>query len=263
MRAETPAAAGMLGRLTLGMPQLSPFGLAEPWALRDGGDRHWAMLSRAMGRPEGAFEDAGGRPLYAAFCATEIVLHPAPGRGAALLGRDLTIRSAIGRVSAGRIGSAHVYEAGGAMLARLRMVSTFVGREESGARRLARRPPRIEATLPAAPPRLARLAAAAHAAGRAARHDPGEGAARRLAPCPEADFNAVGLLYFPSYSRLAAEALRAEGLAPAPLRRRRALYFGNLDPGEVVLARIGAARGDALVRLAREDGAPLALVATR
>ena len=77
-------AAGMLGRLTLGMPHLSPSGLAEGWALREGGDRHWAMLARAMGRAEGAFEDAAGRPLYAAFCVTELRMAPRDGFGAAL-----------------------------------------------------------------------------------------------------------------------------------------------------------------------------------
>jgi probable biosynthetic protein (TIGR04098 family) len=56
----------------------------------------------------------------------------------------------------------------------------------------------------------------------------------RLTPCPSLDFNAVGLLYFPSFSALAE---RAEWIATGeakPLLQRDMFYFGNLEAGESV-----------------------------
>ena len=259
--AAPPRAAGMIGRLVLGMPQLSPSGLAEQWALREGGDRHWAMLSRAMGRAEGAFEDAAGRPLYAAFCVTELTMRPRDGLGAELLGAELTLRSTLGRVSAGRMGSEHVFAARGEEVARLRMISAFVGHDRA-AGRLVRRPPAAEAAPPRAGEALLALSRAASRTARRVRAG-GEagGPSLTLHPCPETDFNAVGLLYFPSYSALAAQALRRGLGTGARIRRRRAIYLGNPPPGAPVTAALPRKTGGELL-LSGPGGAPLAAIAT-
>ncbi|MGG7565479.1 Pnap_2097 family protein [Rhodovulum sp. DZ06] len=258
-------AAGMLGRMTLGMPHLSPSGLAEDWVLREGGDRHWAMLSRAMGRAEGAFEDAQGRPLYAAFCATELAMDPRDGLGAALLGAELSLRSTLGRVSAGRIGSEHVLSARGRAVARLRMISAFVAHDPR-AGRLAARPPAAAIAPPPAGPGLMALGAAAGREARRLRAAPPPVPQAVLHPCPERDFNAVGLLYFPAYSALAAAALRrgaGRGAGPfARVRARRVVYLGNPAAGAAVRAASAASGRRARTVLHAPCGAPLAAATT-
>ncbi|MEM1360359.1 MAG: hypothetical protein AAGF94_01415 [Pseudomonadota bacterium] len=40
------------------MTQLSPFRLSEQWLSRNCGDRHWALISDALGQQRARFHDA-------------------------------------------------------------------------------------------------------------------------------------------------------------------------------------------------------------
>ncbi|MGO4853300.1 Pnap_2097 family protein [Phaeovulum sp. W22_SRMD_FR3] len=226
------------------MMQLGPDGLSEQWLLRDAGDRHWALIAEAMGQERAVFRDAEGRALYAAFCATSLVLARPDGP---LLGHSAQITSALYEVSATQLGSVHLLQQAGGVLAELRMISTFVGHDASGSNhRILRRPPGRGLALPPAPAPLRALADQARQQARRARDAAGAPPGGvTVTPCPSLDFNAVGLLYFPTFSRLAEQAEWAASGVLAPLARRDVVYLGNLDRGETVRLRMGGATPEA------------------
>lgn len=238
--------------LVVAMAHLSPFGLSEQWLLRDAGDRHWALIAQALGQTQAVFADADGRPVYAAFCATRLDLEQGPPD----LGHRIEITSTLYAVSATRIGSCHVVSGGGRVLARLNMISTFVSHDASGSnRRIVRNAPQSAADLPPAPDALVDLGDRARAVARGLRaqrlHMP---ALAQISPVPALDFNAVGLLYFPTFSRLAETAAPAAGA----LRTREVVYLGNIDPGESV--SVHHACGG--LEMCRGDGVTIAFVRT-
>ncbi|MCD1618737.1 Pnap_2097 family protein [Salipiger marinus] len=221
--------------LSLGMAMLSPFGLSEQWLLRDAGDRHWTLIADALGQSGIAFRDAEGHPVYAAFCATELTL-ARPSRP--LLGTGIEITSTLHVVAANRIGSEHHIAGAEGWLGTLRMISCFLRHDGSGSnRRLLRSSlPGLD-DLAAATPGLDRQHARARTLARQSRDTPATGPELLVqTPVPALDFNAVGLLYFPTFSRLA-EAARP---CPAPLTGREVVYLGNLDQGEHVTVRAAA-----------------------
>lgn len=224
VRTETALAE----RMVLGMRHLSPFGLAEPWLLRDCGDRHWALIARAMGQERAVFADALGRPVYAAFCATRLDLAPVRRT---LLGETVEIGSNLCALTPVRLGSVHRLTAGGRELARLEMISTFVSHDGSGSnRRILRSAPLGRLELPQAGADLLELENNARSLARAARARSPVAAIHAEVPAPALDFNAVGLLYFPTFSRLAETAQPGR----TALARREVVHLGNVDPGEAV-----------------------------
>ncbi|WP_376870180.1 Pnap_2097 family protein [Albirhodobacter sp. R86504] len=232
-RLDRPAAPQTAQEFPLGMMQLGPSGLSEQWVLRAGGDRHWALIAQAMGQEKAVFHDAQGREIYAAFCATSLTL-TAPAQ--TLLGQRALLTSTLFEAGPCQLGSTHKMTFNGQILAELMMISAFVGHDDSRSNhRITRRHPRRMPPLPAPPPALALLALEARRQARQTRSMKANGAAHlRLTPCPSLDFNAVGLLYFPSFSALAE---RAEWIATGeakPLLQRDMFYFGNLEAGESV-----------------------------
>ncbi|EPX85298.1 Pnap_2097 family protein [Salipiger mucosus] len=231
-------------RQMLGMQQLCPHGISEQWLLAACGDIHWTLIASALGQDGLRFRAEDGRPLYAAFCATRLELAPT----GELLGQDLFIRSEIAGLGGARTGSRHVFTVGGRIVGTLLMLSTFVTHDETGSNcRIVRARPDREGAFPAAGPDLTALAARATDVSRGLRgHRMALDDTCRIEPCPALDFNAVGLLYFPSFSRLAETA--APGLSP--IRMRELVYLGNLDAGEAVHIR----RTGSETTIAREDG---------
>ncbi|MEM8553660.1 MAG: Pnap_2097 family protein [Pseudomonadota bacterium] len=215
--------------LPLGMAQLSPFGLSEDWVLKSCGDRHWSLIAQASGRDSLAFHDADGHPIYAAFCATSLRLTAPPSP---ILGQTLEVRSALFAVGTSRIGSRHILSVNGRDLAMLSMVSTFLRHDESGSNhRLLRGGLPGMCPLPAAIAPIQDLANRARATAR--RKDafhPTQPPKLSITPNPALDFNAVGLLYFPTYSRISAMAMDHH---PASFTRD-VIYLGNLDMGEPI-----------------------------
>ncbi|WP_424966503.1 Pnap_2097 family protein [Dinoroseobacter sp. S375] len=221
-------------RLTLGMAQLAYRGLAEDWWLRHLGDVHWQLIADAVGQHSTVFRDAAGRQIYAAFCATEFEqLDPE----AAALGSETTLCSELWAVARSRLQSVHRLVIGGQKVARMRLISTFVTHLEQGVNAsVCRANPYLLPVLPQAPDGFAERSSALAKAQRA---DPRIGTPKlELHPCTGSDFNAVGLLYFPSYTRLFEQA--AQRLDPRadwrPVRRRCVTYFSNIETGETVHA---------------------------
>lgn len=249
-RPATPRPAPVLEeRVRLGMMQLAPQGISEQWMLRFCGDQHWSLIAAAMGQERAVFRDAEGRPIYAAFCATELTFSPPQPD---LLGVDAVLHSRLFRVSGSQTGSIHQLTAGGEVLAELSMISTFVGHDATGSNhRILRRPPQQEAALPDAPAALMALAERSRQRARTLRLAPSETLpAAMVTPNPALDFNAVGLMYFPAFSRLAAEADWALSRSMAPLARREVTYLGNVNAGEPLWVQ----SSPGMVRIARRDG---------
>lgn len=235
-------------RVRLGMMQLGHQGVSEQWLLRFCGDQHWALLAGAMGQDRAVFQDEAGRPIYAAFCATDLRLGP-PQPG--LLGADAMLHSRLFAVSGSQTGSIHQLVAGGTLLAELSMISTFVGHDATRSNhRILRRLPQHEAALPPAPAALTDLAERSRQRARALRQAPPLNAAPSITPNPALDFNAVGLMYFPAFSRIAAEAEWALHRSMAALARREVTYLGNLNAGEALMVEAAPGR----VQIARLDG---------
>lgn len=252
--ADGPQAAS---DITLGMMHLSPGGISEQWLLRACGDRHWSMIAGALGQERAAFTDAEGRSIYAAFCATDLWLAPPADH----MCQRATLVSALYDVSGALLGSEHELFVHGQMIARLRMVSSFVGRDETGAnRRIVRRMPGGQLHLPAATRALRSLADDARVVARRMRTARPRGTpAMTATPCPALDFNAVGLLYFPAFSAFA-ERLEWTRGQPGALRGRRVVYAGNLDAGDRVDL---FTRTPAEIDLVRSDGRVIGHVTVR
>lgn len=238
--------------IPLGMAQLAFRGLSEDWWLRHLGDVHWQLIADAVGQRTTVFRDAEGRQIYAAFCATEFEqLQP----DAAQLGGAIALRSDLWAAAKNQLQSNHFLTSGGAEIARFRLISTFVAHQQRGLNASVRRAsPSLLPVLPTAPDSFARTA---RAAAKAQRPGPAvDGPHIELTPCIGTDFNAVGLLYFPSYTRMFEQAERrsAGALGWSPIRRRMISYFGNIDMGERVTVSRAPEGAAALTLWSRASG---------
>ncbi|MEP1944692.1 MAG: hypothetical protein ABJJ03_16445, partial [Sulfitobacter sp.] len=149
-----------------------------------------------------------------------------------LLGESLTIQSDLTSLGGPKVGSRHVFIHRGQEIGRLLMLSIFVAHDETGSNR------RITRALPAQPCNLPPAGAELRALEKRAQHMSRDLRRRAAPPVTRApltpqftlDFNAVGLLYFPSFSRI----IEQSTACTSPLRMREVTYLGNLDPGDTV-----------------------------
>lgn len=227
--------SGLEERHVLGMAEMGYRGLSEQWLKRRAGDLHWQLIARAAGQREAVFTCSDGEPLYAAFCATSVKLaRPELPR----LGGELTLSADLYRVGHGRLSSLLTISADGVEVGRMVLVSMFVGRTAPGVNRsVVRRSPRALAMPPEAPLAIRRVAEHSSVVAREIRNQVFMRASlperQRVLPCPATDFNAAGLLYFPSYSALADRALFQAGEKHiGMLASRHVIYLGNVEPGE-------------------------------
>ncbi len=244
--------------LPLGMAQLSPVGLSEQWLLRFCGDQHWALIAKALGQREAVFHAADGRPVYAAFCATSLRFH---ALSQPLLGQDARIVSGLFAVSDTRTGSRHQVMVAGKVVAELTMISSFVSHDASGSNtRIFRNTVLGDMQLPPAGTELMQLDGQARDIARGLRKAPPIGAQAFYSerPTPALDFNAVGLLYFPTFSRIAETAAFTRSARSYPALRRDVVYLGNINQGDMVHV---SDRG-AITVITRGDGSLIAAVQT-
>lgn len=243
-------------RLAIGMRHLTAMGLSEQWLLRECGDRHWQLIANAMGLARAVFRGPDGRPAYAAFCATSVELQ---SLGAEALGASAHLASSLHAVSPVQLGSVHLLECEGRVVARLSMISIFVSHDGSGLNRAIRRnQPLIDLCLPVAPAGIEALAQAARSIARGLRDGGPQGPLVHSETPPPTDFNAVGLLYFPSFTRIAQSAEAKTRVANLPIARRDVVYLGNVDPGE----RLFVHRADRALVMRRGDDKPVAWILT-
>ncbi|NIZ14904.1 hypothetical protein HCZ87_16165 [Phaeobacter sp. HF9A] len=221
-------------RLPLGMAQLSPTGLSEQWLLRFCGDQHWALIAKALGLREAVFQAVDGCPVYAAFCATSLRFQ---ALSQPLLGQDAQILSRLFAVSDTRTGSTHQVVVAGKVIAELSMISSFVSHDASRSNtRIFRNNVLGEMQLLPAGDGLMMLDRQARETARGLRKTAPLDAPAHYSerPVPALDFNAVGLLYFPTFSRIAEAAAYARSARPAPVLGRDVIYLGNINQGDTV-----------------------------
>lgn len=233
MNALTAQASKQVGRrtsLSMGMAQLGFRGLAEEWWLRCLGDVHWQLIADSVGQNTTVFKDRDGRQVYAAFCATEFD-QPHPDQVG--LGETLAVTSTLWAAGRSRLQSIHVLMSGDVVVARFRLVSTFVchGDDRVNAS-ISRTMPYLVPVLDQAPDDFALQASTAARTCRSKEAMSGDKVV--IHPCVGTDFNAVGLLYFPSFTRFFDQAERGGGARQgwSPVRQRRVLYFSNIERGE-------------------------------
>lgn len=88
--------------------------------------------------------------------------------------------------------------------------------------------------------------------------------AQKVLPCPATEFNAAGLLYFPSYSALADRGLSQAGEKHiGMITSRNVLYLGNVEPGEWIDITFKTLPSGHDVLLKGRDSRPLALMRVR
>ena len=234
--------------ITLGMAELQPDGISEQWFLKLGGDIHWSLIAQAMGQKHAAFEDIYGREVYAAFCATSIELSPL----AKLLAKDVEITSSLYQVSHHQIGSVHKILLAKEEIASLSMISTFVSHGEDKANTsIVRNKYMPSLALDMAPQKILALAEHARTTARVNANPVMKcDQNQAIMPCRSLDFNAVGLLYFPSFSKFAENFECQMQKTTQPLKRRDVVYLGNLDIG----TSINLASSGTDVFIHRDDG---------
>lgn len=256
----------LIERHVLGMAEMGYRGLSEQWLKRRAGDLHWRLIARAMGQRDAVFTCSEGEPLYAAFCATSLqIARPHLPR----LGGEMTLAADLYRVGHGRLASRLRIKSDGDLVGHMILVSTFVGHAEPGINRsVVRRSPRVLAMPPEAPLAVRRVAEQASAITREIRSHglklTGMSEAQEVLPCPATDFNAAGLLYFPSYSALADRALFQAGEKNTRMVTcRHVVYLGNVEPGEWMNINFRKLPSGHDVFLHGPDSRPLALMRVR
>lgn len=256
----------LIERHVLGMAEMGYRGLSEQWLKRRAGDLHWRLIARAMGQRDAVFSCSEGEPLYAAFCATSLqIARPHLPR----LGGEMTLAADLYRVGHGRLASRLRIKSDGNLVGQMILVSTFVGHAEPGINRsVVRRSPRVLAMPPEAPPAVRRVAEQASAITREIRNHGlklnGMSETQKVLPCPATDFNAAGLLYFPSYSALADRALFQAGEKNTRMITcRHVVYLGNVEPGEWMNINFQNFPRRHDVSLRGADGRPLAVMRVR
>lgn len=246
----------------LGMAEMGFRGLSEQWLMRRAGDLHWRLLAEALGQRDAVFRCADGQPLYATFLASSLrISAPELPR---LCGK-FSLSARLWAIGRSRSGSEHVLRCDGRPVGVLRLISTFAGhRDPASNRSMVRRMPAVMAALPEAPTALQRLA---RQAGVISRHlGPLQFAGRRILmrPCPATDFNAAGLLYFPSFAALTDRCdFATEGRNAGYLTERHVIYAGNVEFGEAVDVTFRDRANGHLAQLRGSDGRALALLSTR
>lgn len=243
--------------ITLGMAELQPDGISEQWFLKLCGDVHWSLIAKAMGQKRAVFEDVNGREVYAAFCATSLELQPRQD----LLAQDVEIFSSIYRVSQHQIGSEHKIFLSGNEIASLSMISTFVCHSEDGLNTtIIRNKYMPSLALELAPQSLLDLAKKARNIARRDLDNENLGAPiDKITPCRSLDFNAVGLLYFPSFSKFAESIACSLNKSTKPLLKRDVVYLGNVDAGSALkFYSLGN-----YIYIKRDDGKLIAFISTQ
>jgi probable biosynthetic protein (TIGR04099 family) len=226
------------------MPQLDSSGLSEVWLQKTCGERHWSGLAQALRRPPQSWFDAQGQRVYAAFGMVRL-------QGAELWrareGQTLALSGTLHPIGRVQAWSRHRLEIAGRAIGQLEMLSMFVSRSDASTNRSVRRtamdaggddpPPMAITFMEHAKTWRRALAEQTSPPSAVAPHGPEP---LTFLPCPRADFNGAGLLYFPSFTGFADRALWAWGLLGVDdvVLARECLFVGNLDLGESLTVRL-------------------------
>jgi probable biosynthetic protein (TIGR04098 family) len=223
----------------LNMPQMALGGLSESWLLKEVGDIHWSLITRALGQQSSRLSDAGGNRLYATF--TRVQLRSTAPLAAYAENETIAIKAKGSRYGAAMFFSDAALSGDGRS-ALVRVMSSFSKYGEAGANTsLLKGQPEIPAGC--AIPEHAELPEFAHEyRARRACEPPSAIFECRYDIIPPHDINGVGLIYFAAYPMI--NDLCAMRFAGAAFPRefsthhRDVFYFANSDPDETLIYRI-------------------------
>jgi probable biosynthetic protein (TIGR04099 family) len=224
---------GLYPHILLGMPHLTPFGLARTWLLKELGHRHWLLLGRSLGLDNADFRTPAGEEAYAAITALKVDARLSRASANAVL----TIRSNLYSVSNARMESVHRLAIDGMDIGIVVLQSVFVARTgmgNSSIRRALVRHFLMDGVVSQG------LLTEDIAGLRLWNDPPCFEREMTFHPCPFEEFNGAGLFYFAEFAALVSHAFSAwEGNAAAkrldtPLSM---LFFRNIEAGEAL--RIG------------------------
>lgn len=236
--------------IMVGMPQLALNGLSEHWLLKECGHRHWLMLAELFGQPLPDFRDSEGAKLYATFTGLSL----AGARLDDVAEHDrLAIDGRIVRTSRTQYLSIQTVHANGRPVGTVTLQSIFLKRAVAGdnlsvLRALPHPAPRLAPVLTPDSPFASPFAALCQRFRRDdwEEHWSFRRTARRpdsevvVDPCPAADFNGAGFLYFASFPAIldrADWALERAAGAEWITTDRNLFYYGNINPGDRVIVR--------------------------
>lgn len=237
---------GIGGPITVGMPQLALNGLSEHWLLKECGHRHWLMLAELFGQPVPDFRDGEGATLYATFTGVSL----ARARLDEVREHDrIAIDGRIVRTSRTQYLSIQTVHANGRPVGTVTLQSIFLKRAVAGDNLSVLRALPHPAPRPA--PVLTSPSPFASLCQRFRRDDWDEHwrfrrTARRpdrevvVDPCPAADFNGAGFLYFASFPAIldrADWALERAAGTDWITTDRDLFYYGNINPGDRLIVR--------------------------
>lgn len=229
------------------MSNLAYTGLSENWLLKECGHQHWMALATLYDRPVPDFRDAQGRIAYAAFTQMK-------SQGLQLQAiaenRRFSLHTCLSRTAQNRHVSQQQLLLGERCVGRITLVSTFVSRHVPGDNRSV-----AKACLQNAPARAitpSAQAQALHNLGKQLRNGDWHShfqleqkrchamPAYSFTPCPDVDYNGAELFYFANFQAVVERAeWQLPGLRrPGQVRQREIHYYGNLDIGDTLLARL-------------------------
>jgi probable biosynthetic protein (TIGR04099 family) len=224
---------GLYPQILLGMPHLTPFGLARTWLLKELGHRHWLLLGRSLGLDNADFRTPEGEEAYAAITALRVDARLSRACANAVL----TIRSDLYSVSNARMESVHRLAIDGVDIGFVVLQSVFVARTGVGNSSIQRAlVQHFRMDGPASQGLLTKDIAEL----RLWDEPPCFEKALTFQPCPLEEFNGAGLFYFAEFAALVSTAFSAwEGQAAAMRLDRplSMLFFRNIEAGETL--RIG------------------------
>lgn len=246
----------------LGMAEMGFCGLSEQWLMRRAGDLHWRLIAQALGQRNAVFTCAEGKPLYATFLASRLRL-TAPM--VPKLCDRITLSARLWAIGRNRLASEVSLSVSGTFVGSVRLISTFAGRVDPASNHsMVRRMPPVIAVLPEAPPALQSLARNAAVIGRRTANLEFTGRVVTVRPCVATDFNAAGLLYFPSFAALADRCEEPGRQARRhPLIVRTVVYSGNVEPGEQVVLSFRDRPDGHFAGIRRENGSNIAFLRTQ
>ncbi|WP_083961466.1 Pnap_2097 family protein [Rhizobium hainanense] len=260
-----PMQIALYPHILLGMPHLTPFGLARTWLMKELGHRHWLMLAKRLGMATADFRSPEGNEAYAAISALKV-----NARLSAAKANDvLSIRSELYSVSHARMESVHHLAIADVEIGTVTLQSTFVARAGKDNRSITRSLVRhFRAEGPVLESSLALEVAQLREWGSRFDREEDNAVLREFSfrPSPFEEFNGAGLFYFAEFIALVGRAFcNWEGNAAAawldqPLSL---LFLGNIDPGEALWIGLHAGFSEVGVRcctIKRSDGSIAARV---
>jgi probable biosynthetic protein (TIGR04099 family) len=231
-KASNEQASTRVGRVQLGMPQLSGVGLSETWLLEKCGDLHWAMICDRLGRPSHEMRDASGHRVYSSFVALRVTSQGLDGFGE---GETLHHSSALVQRSRTRFESLQRWRSGSKTVD-VEMLSVFLRRRGDASNSME------EADIPSAPgfsrDTISDLEGRFRGQNKNCGGEPAILHVCTWQPTLALDYNGARLLYFARYhhivERAEASVFSESFEACYAVECREIYYFANLDPGEEV-----------------------------